>query len=60
MMSELSEMFWDKVRRIWSLEGPNVAEVQGQGNKEMCLVFVGRMIYAPVSSVGSWFWGLAG
>lgn len=44
VMSELSEMFWGKVHKIWSLEGPNVAELQRQGNKEMCLVFVGRMI----------------
>lgn len=47
VMSELSEMFWGKVRRIWSLEGLDVAELQGQGNKDMCLFFVGRMISAP-------------
>lgn len=47
VMSELSEMFWGKMHRIWSLGGLNVAELQGQGNKEMCLVFVGRMIFAP-------------
>lgn len=47
VMSELSEMFWGKVLRIWSLEGPNVVELQGQGKKEMCLAFMGRMIYAP-------------
>ena len=47
VMSELSETFWGKVHRIWSLEGPNVAELQGQGNKEMCLAFVRRMIDAP-------------
>lgn len=45
VMSECSEMFWGKVHKIWSLEGPNVAELQGQGNKEMYLVFVGGMIY---------------
>lgn len=47
VMSELSEMFWGKMHRIWSLGGLNVAELQGQGNKEICLVFVGRMIFAP-------------
>lgn len=46
-MSKLSEMFWGKAHRIWNLEGPNVAELQRQGNKEMCLVFMGRMIYVP-------------
>lgn len=47
MISDLFEIFWGKARRIRSLEGPNVAELQKQGNKEMCLVFVGTMIYMP-------------
>lgn len=47
VMSELSEMFWGKVRKIQSLGGLNMAELQGQGNKVMYLVFMGRMIYAP-------------